>query len=35
VDDIVATAGAPIPIVLCINKVDKLTGVDDSKMEYI
>lgn len=35
VDDIVATAGAPIPIVLCINKVDKLQGVDESKLEYI
>ena len=35
VDEIVASTDSPIPIVLCLNKVDKLQGVDETTLEYI
>ena len=35
VDEIISVNGQPIPIVLCLNKVDKIEAVDDSNLDYL
>jgi small GTP-binding protein len=35
VDEIISVGGSPIPIVLCINKVDKLDGMNDADLDYL
>ena len=35
VDEIISVNNTPIPIVLCINKVDKLRGVDESCLSQL
>ena len=35
VDEIVSVNGAPIPIVLCVNKVDKLEDMDETSLDYL
>ena len=33
VDEIVVVNGNPIPIVLCLNKVDTIEGIDESQLD--
>ena len=35
VDEILAVNGQPIPIVLCVNKVDAIDGIDESNLDYL
>ena len=35
VDEIVSVNGHPIPIVLCVNKVDTMEGTDESQLDYL
>ena len=35
VDEVISVGGAPIPIVLCINKVDKIEQMDEANLDYL
>ena len=35
VDEIVSVNGAPIPIVLCLNKFDAINSVEESNLDYL
>ena len=35
VDDILSAQGAPIPIVLCVNKVDRIENIDEANLDYL
>jgi len=35
VDEILSVNGRPIPIVLCVNKVDLKDGLDESNLDYL
>ena len=34
-DEIISVNGTPIPIVLCVNKVDVIEDVDESNLDYL
>ena len=35
VDEIVSVNGSPIPIVLCVNKVDRLENMEENNLDYL